>query len=175
MAERRSVPGWGGYFVSDDGHVFSHVVRGPGRRIDAACERELHQVWRGGYLAVCMSGHGRQTTKSVHVLVALAFIGPRPVGAHVRHLDGDRMNNRLANLAYGSPRENEADKDRHGRTARGASHGAAKLTENQVAAIKSLLASGIDATFIAKAVDVSRNTIVSIKKGATWAHVAKSV
>lgn len=50
----------------------------------------------------------------VHALVTLAFLGPRPEGQQVRHGDGDRTHCALANLSYGTPVENEADKKRHG-------------------------------------------------------------
>lgn len=59
-----------------------------------------------GYLYVNPAGR----TATVHKLVCLAFLGPRPAGAlHIRHLDGDKMNNRLGNLAYGTPAENYRD------------------------------------------------------------------
>jgi hypothetical protein len=51
----------------------------------------------------------------IHVLVALAFIGPRPTGEYVRHLDDNPRNNCLENLAYGTPAENQADMARNGR------------------------------------------------------------
>ena len=44
-------------------------------------------------------------------LVAFAFIGPRPDGNVVRHLDGNKDNNRADNLAYGTHQDN-ADDDR---------------------------------------------------------------
>ena len=50
----------------------------------------------------------------MHSLVALAFLGTRPDGFDVRHLDGDRLNCALANLAYGTRSENQRDKRRHG-------------------------------------------------------------
>ena len=60
---------------------------------------------------------GREEQHSIYVLVALAFHGPRPVGPagkEVRHLDGNKSNNRPENLAYGTRRENALDIVRHG-------------------------------------------------------------
>jgi hypothetical protein len=51
----------------------------------------------------------------VHVIVALTFHGPRPPKAHARHLNGNHFDNRPANLAWGTSRENEHDKRRQGR------------------------------------------------------------
>lgn len=63
-----------------------------------------------GRPSVCIDRKARR----VHQLVALAFLGPRPEGMEVRHLDGDMTNNRLSNLAYGTHAENIADQVRHG-------------------------------------------------------------
>lgn len=38
-----------------------------------------------------------------------AFVGPRPHGQLGRHLDDDRDNNTLANLAWGTPAQNSQD------------------------------------------------------------------
>ena len=50
----------------------------------------------------------------VHHLVAYAFLGPRPPGMHIRHLNGDSWDCRLDNLAYGTVSENQQDRVRHG-------------------------------------------------------------
>jgi hypothetical protein len=42
----------------------------------------------------------------VHVLVAEAFLGPRPEGQEVNHKDFERTNNRLANLEWVTKKEN---------------------------------------------------------------------
>jgi HNH endonuclease/NUMOD4 motif-containing protein len=43
---------------------------------------------------------------SVHILVAAAFLGPRPEGMHVDHVNGVRGDNRVENLEYVTPAEN---------------------------------------------------------------------
>lgn len=53
-------------------------------------------------------------TYRVHQLVARAFLGPQPPGHDVRHLDCDRENNALSNLAYGTKAQNMADSVAHG-------------------------------------------------------------
>ncbi len=57
---------------------------------------------------------GRRITTSIHKLVMLAFVGPRPRGQEVRHLNGDASDNRLSNLRYGSHSENMRDSVNHG-------------------------------------------------------------
>jgi hypothetical protein len=59
-----------------------------------------------GYLHVVI--HGRNL--AVHALIALAFLGPKPKGATgVRHLNDNKVDNRLSNLAYGNNQDQQAD------------------------------------------------------------------
>jgi hypothetical protein len=70
-----------------------------------------------GYLGVSLPEPAARSgwrLRSVHSLVALAFLGPRPEGKEVRHLDGVKTNCALSNLAYGTGIDNEADKRRYG-------------------------------------------------------------
>ena len=69
---------------------------------------------RGGYPIAALVMNGKQITRSVHSLVAESFIGERRPGMDVRHLDGNPLNARLENLAYGSRSENNFDAVRHG-------------------------------------------------------------
>lgn len=50
----------------------------------------------------------------IHRLVANSFLGPRPAGLDTLHIDGDKTNNAVTNLRYGTRSENELDKVRHG-------------------------------------------------------------
>lgn len=99
-----------GYEVSDLGRVRSLRRRKP--RIMTP-----HHIVRPtcAYLIVELSLHpiARRRSYLVHRLVGEAFLGPQPHGMHTRHLDGDPTNNRLTNLAYGTPAENAADTKRH--------------------------------------------------------------
>jgi hypothetical protein len=76
-----------------------------------------------GYLRVQVRKAGRPLDLSVAAEVLTAFVGPRPAGNEVRHLNGVRNDNRIENLAWGTKAENAADKQRHGTVARGARHG----------------------------------------------------
>lgn len=64
-----------------------------------------------GYLVTGL-GHGR--IAYVHRLVLDAFVGPRPEGMVSCHNNGDRSDNRLANLRYGTSSENNTDTVTHG-------------------------------------------------------------
>jgi hypothetical protein len=64
-----------------------------------------------GYYQVFLREKGARAgkTKNIHVLVAEAFLGPRPDGMHVCHADGDKSNNTLENLRYDTPKNNWED------------------------------------------------------------------
>ncbi|WP_168714674.1 NUMOD4 motif-containing HNH endonuclease [Streptomyces sp. A0592] len=109
MAEWRPIPGYEHtYEVSDTGQINSKArprTRGGLLKL---------KVNARGYWAVSLVAGGVQTTHEVHRLVALAFLGPRPPQAQVRHLDGDRLNCSAENLAYGTHSDNLLDAVRHG-------------------------------------------------------------
>lgn len=108
-----------GYEITEDGKVFSilHNWRGCGRR-------ELTQTLDAyDYPSVRVTVEGRRKHYPVHRLVAIHHLPPRPSMKHeIRHLDGDKLNNHVSNLAWGTRKENAADREKHGRTSRGASH-----------------------------------------------------
>jgi hypothetical protein len=112
-----------------------------------------------------------QKGPTIHSLVAQAFHGPRPEGAVIRHIDGNRFNNRADNLAYGTKNENVYDTIVHG-TYKGTNNGRALLDERHVVLIRLLFESGTTLTAIAKAIGVSISTIHAIKTGRNWVHVS---
>lgn len=63
------------------------------------------------------NGGTKQTTKFVHHLVLVAFVGPRPDGTECCHNNGDPSDNRLSNLRWGTSSDNHHDMVRHGRHA----------------------------------------------------------
>lgn len=65
---------------------------------------------RDGYEKVNLKGKSIE----VHILVARSFIGERPDNQDTRHLDGDSLNNRVDNLAYGTRKQNVLDVYRNG-------------------------------------------------------------
>jgi hypothetical protein len=94
------IPGSNGdYEVSDLGRVRSWRRRG-GRRAEPRL-RSLNNV--GGYRQVELQGAGLWT---IHRLVLTAFVGPCPPGCEASHINGDRADNRLANLVWETHAEN---------------------------------------------------------------------
>lgn len=72
-------------------------------------------VDRYGYWAIQILIDGVYRRKRVHSLVCETFHGPKPSPAHQsRHLNGDRLDARAANLAWGTRSENTKDSVLHG-------------------------------------------------------------
>jgi hypothetical protein len=96
----------GRYFVSNQGRIRSHTKSKEGKII-------LGHTLASGYRAVGITpkSGGASTTRLLHRLVVETFIGPPPSKAHtdVRHLDGNKQNNKLSNLAWGTRSENMQD------------------------------------------------------------------
>lgn len=108
-----------------------------------------------------------QTSRNIHSVVAEAFIGPRPTGMVVRHVDGNRYNNAASNLAYGTPNENVYDSVKH-KTYKGSKNGRAVLDERHVALIRMLLDKGLSSSELSRRLEVSVGTIHAIKTRRNW-------
>jgi hypothetical protein len=121
-AAHTPIPKHSGYFASPDGTIWSAIGwRGSGFR-EMKTDMDSH-----GYPSVRLKvGVGVRKRLKVHSLIATTFHGPKlSPDQEVRHLDGDRSNPAAANLAWGTRKENAADREAHGRTSRGELHSAA--------------------------------------------------
>jgi hypothetical protein len=146
-----------GYKVSDLGRVIG--LRGrvlvPGRH------------GQKGYQAI------RKTKGAfyIHTAVLEAFVCPRPDGLEARHLDGDHDNNTVGNLAWGTKSDNMQDMIAHGRTLQGEKHHKARLTAEQVTAMRAAYAHGLmNGMQLAAVYGVSFSHAYSILRRETWAH-----
>ena len=106
----RPIPSCPGYEASTQGRLRS-LTAGHGRRAGDLLNQRMGS---NGYLTFTYSVGGK-TTKTVHGAVAEAFHGPRPEGMQVRHRNGDSLDNRPANLTYGTNGDNQNDRAEHGR------------------------------------------------------------
>lgn len=152
------------YEVSDQGRVCKYK---DGRRV------LLKINYSGPYGKVGLYPKGiTGLTRQVHRLVCEAFHGTPKDFEVVRHLNGNRYDNRASNLTWGTPVENYHDAIIHG-THKGENNGRSKLTESQVAAIKNILAANpkLSRNMLAKALGVTRTAISHIEKGRQWQHV----
>lgn len=162
MPEWRDVVGYEDqYSVSDEGLVRTKkngVIR-RGRPGDK------------GYLRLQMSKDGVAKMKKVHLLVAAAFLGPCPDGMQCCHDVGIKTRNAKGNLRWDTPKGNQADRVTHGTASIGVANGRAKLTADDVRAIRARLAAGEAKKAVARAFSVSPIQIMRIATGKQWSHI----
>lgn len=155
--------------VSDAGRV---------RRLDGLIRKP--QPHRKGYLVLKLWIGGKARTRTIHGLVAEAFIGARPPGAQVNHIDGVKTNNHASNLEWSTAAQNNAHAITTGlrppssfrgplRPQRGSGNYNAKLTEPEAHAIRARLANGESGGFLSREFGVSKSAIYAIKYGRRWA------
>lgn len=97
----------------------------------------LKLVSHKGYLVVNIGNPARRF--GVHQVVAMAFHGPCPDGFEVDHVSTVKTDNRPSNLEYVTSSENVKRQYRTGLLSnKGETNGRCKLTDEQVALIRSL-------------------------------------
>lgn len=150
----------GRYEVSDTGAV---------RNIKT--KREIKQfVGKDGYLRLQIAGK----TRTVHRVVATAFI-PVEVGKDfINHKDGNKQNNNANNLEWCTRSENLKHAYRLGlKNSCGTKNGRCKLTEKDIIYIRANYIAG-DKVFGGRALaakfGVARQTITAVVCGQNWAR-----
>lgn len=101
--EWKPIPGYEGYYeLSSTGKVRSvgHTVKSKGgaRTTNGRVRRQYQGT--NGYMYVNLSVCNKSYRKTVHRLIALAFI-PNPGNLpEINHIDGDKTNNNVSNLEW---------------------------------------------------------------------------
>lgn len=170
----RVIPGFPRYAIDENGTVLSVSACGGGHRkprhwknaIRIACIKD-----KSGYHRVDIYHDGYSKRISVHTLVLLMFVGPCPDGMECRHIDGNRANNHVSNLAWGTRSENQRDRFLHGTSSLGENNGLSKLTASDVLEIRRRAANGETHIAIAKDFSVNRANISHIVRRLTWKHI----
>lgn len=164
---RAFIPGY--YEVSDQGRMRSvaRIVRSKGNQTRLSPSRVLKPDMLTRYARVSICVDGDRKHQFIHLAVLEVFIGPKPAGMQARHLNGDRTDNRLANLAYGTPVENAADKIAHGTQPLGVAVGRGVLNEQKV--LRALSLEGkLSLREIAECLDCGLSTVHHVFTGRTW-------
>lgn len=162
--EYREFPELPGYRIGSDGSVWSRWQpggQGKPSKIGSEWRRLNTSIDEAGRPRVCLKGSQKYR---VCRLVLIAFVGDMP-GMEACHIDGNPSNNNLANLRWGTAKENAADRRNHGRDRLGESHHNAKLTSEDVATAKNLRVSGMTLKEIGIRLGVSTAQIHNIVSG----------
>ena len=130
---------------------------------------------RDGYFRVQAYRNSKRKLVGLHVLMLETFVGPRPGGYVTRHLNGNKKDNRLCNLAWGTAAENQQDTVKHGNCylsrCCGSKNYAAKLTELDVRWIRYLRKAGVKLRELAGGFHISQTNIEDIVYRKTWKHI----
>ena len=137
----KPIPGYPSYEINEEG-VVQNIKK----------QSVLKPTNNGnGYYFVSL---GRRNQRYIHDLVMLTFVGPKHADC-VRHLDGDRSNNCLSNLEYGSSTQNRQDCRQHGTWGW-------KLTDRHIRIIRGLAKCGFTYTRLSTIFGVNRHHISNI-------------
>ena len=128
-------------------------------------------IKKNGYRRVTFWNGGNRIYRNVHGLVLEAFVGPRPDGCVCRHLDGNKLNNCLANLVWGSQTENIEDARRHGTLCVGAESHNAKLTDDDVVKMREMRDAGASLYIICERFRISPPVASMVCNRKAWTHV----
>jgi hypothetical protein len=102
MEDWKDIPGFPGYMVDTLGRVYSQNT-----------ERILLPNYDdAGYLKVTLSKDGLSYTRTIHRLVAEAFIPNPEQKPQVNHKDGRKWNSILSNLEWNTTSENALHRNR---------------------------------------------------------------
>jgi HNH endonuclease/NUMOD4 motif len=106
--------------------------------------------------------------RTLHRLMAVAFL-PNPLGlSDVAHQDGDPSNRALSNLRWSTHRDNQLDMRRHGTMQDGEKCCTAKLTQEQALEIILRVRAGEKQNAIAAEYRLSKAQICRIVNGSRW-------
>ena len=169
------------YEVSADGQI---------RRINSRLKTKTYlrqgTTKSSGYKIAGLSKEAKVYWFTVHRLVAKAFVANPENKPEVNHLNGDKSDNRSVNLEWVTPKENhrhasenglKASGDRNGsrthpeRRRRGETVPSAKLSSNNVVAIRRMNSDGFSVLSIATRFNVNKTTVQSILNRKTWKHI----
>lgn len=132
-----------------------------------------------GYHQLSLTTKGKRQRIYVHRIVALTFLHKPHGKDYVNHKNSNRIDNRVENLEWCTPKENVHHAIRNGRMnkpgqhrLRGEAHGMSKLKEKDVKEIRQLFNDGIPRKEIyQKFRNVSKDMIGRIINNKNWKHI----
>lgn len=121
-----------------------------------------------GHQVVHIGFNGQRKNVFVHTMVLLAFVGERPDGMECCHINGDPKDNKIDNLRWDTHYSNNQDRKQHGTYALGDKHPMARITEQDVLAIRS---SGKSNKELRKIYAISNSQMHRILTKQSWKHL----
>jgi hypothetical protein len=127
---------------------------------------------RDGYLRTTLTANGVCMTAANHRIVWTLANGEIPDGLYINHIDGNKANNRLANLELVTAQENTVHAFQTGLRSNpaGQQHPRSKLTDSDVETILSTPLE-VRSRVLAERFGVNGRTIRSIRQRRSWKHI----
>ncbi|KKM02613.1 hypothetical protein LCGC14_1782640 [marine sediment metagenome] len=161
----KQIPGFPNYSVTKDGRVWSHRSK-----------KWLSLIKNNrDYLQVNLCNRGRRIC-AIHRLVLETFVGPCPDNMECRHLNGNRQDNRLNNLKWGTHSENQQDavghKTHYTSGKYGEDHPVTKLSNQDRRLIIYQYSTGLFShSELGRSYNTSRKTISRLVNGKLWPFI----
>ncbi len=167
----KEIPGFPSYFINKRGQVWS----GPKVRVNISGQF-IKPYLVNNYLMVNLYKNKKLFHKYIHRLLLEVYVGLCPEGMECRHLDGNRQDNRLDNLCWGTRSENVMDTIQHGRNntlyKKGIKHPNSILTEQDVRMIVYMYRTGeFTQQEIGGIYDTARSNVSAILNKRNWKHI----
>lgn len=163
------------YEVSEHGDVRRIVAKKHGKR--AINELwSFHEMPRGYLRLELTDANGKPKKWLKHVLVAYAFLGERPQGYEINHIDGDKSNCHYSNLEYVTPSENAKHAFRLGLKVprRGELNGMAKLTDEMVLEIRIRYNNGEHQIPLSREYGISQAVVSNVIRMQSWCDATEA-
>lgn len=157
------VPKHDGVWVSDAGQVYRRD-----RSFVSCLTPRKATLGKNGYLSVNLKRKAGFVPEYVHRLVAAAFLMKRDGERYIRHLDGVRTNNQLANLRWGTAQQNADDRWAHGTMIYGENSPGAKVTESDIVEMRRMRREGATTIEIGRRFGINRRHAGDILAGRKW-------
>lgn len=163
------VSGFNGYMVSNYGRIKS--LEKSNKLYKSILKPN---ITKKGYCSVALhfGKDNKYKRRSVHRIVAIAFIKNPNKKPCVNHIDNNPSNNCIKNLEWCTYKENLLHAKRCGRMQKGTERHNNALSEKQVLEI---FASTMEQRPLAKIYNVHQGTVAKIKTGQNWSHLTGKV
>lgn len=154
----------GRYLVSNEGNVYSNNYKGTGER------KKLSLVLgKDGYVRITLYLNSyKKKTFTVHRLVAMVFIKNPSRKTIVHHIDENKSNNHVCNLAWIDKSSNAIASSYKWQ---GEKHGRTKITNQTALKIRQMRSEGILCKDIASLTGININTIFNISNGKSFKKI----
>lgn len=178
----RKIPGHYGIQASSSGRLRSFLVRNGARDknglpkllkepyilYQSRDSDEYRKVYISSRCIIGRLGRHKLTNFKVHRMVLLAFRGYPEPGQLTRHKNGNRKDNRISNLKWGTPIQNSRDMIRHQTKMFGENHPRAKLSLARATAIIRSMEHGDRPVTVARRFGITKELAYAMYYGRIW-------